>query len=266
MPCSEGQCETAQKKLEIEINEALEAVDNLMKIGFKALHGADQGHCVPITIKNGRSKTEELHVLQVKSSGHLRDAAAFAALRDFCLLAPGRRCIYGVEKWRAGGLRWSDRFEDYRTEVLGLVKAQQVKNSVIVPVGAKGGFVAKQLPDSSDREAWLAEGIASYKTFIRGLLDVTDNLVVGKVSPSGPGGSPWTKMIIIRLSADKEQQHFLTSPTVSAEYGFWLGMPLHQAAVRGYDHKKMGITAGCVGPVRRHFSELGVNTRRTILP
>lgn len=83
-----------------------------------------------------------------------------------------------------GGLRWSDRREDFRTEVLGLVKAQMVKNTVIVPVGAKGGFVAKQLPDpAADRDAWLAEGIASYRTFISALLDITDNMVAGEVVP-----------------------------------------------------------------------------------
>ncbi len=82
-----------------------------------------------------------------------------------------------------GGLRWSDRRDDFRTEILGLVKAQMVKNTVIVPVGAKGGFFAKQLPDPSDRDAWMKEGIACYTTFISGLLDVTDNLVEGEVVP-----------------------------------------------------------------------------------
>ncbi len=91
---------------------------------------------------------------------------------------------------RVAGLRWSDRREDFRTEVLGLVKAQMVKNSVIVPVGAKGGFYAKQLPDPSvDRDAWLAEGIASYKTFISGLLDITDNIVAGDIVPPTQRGA-----------------------------------------------------------------------------
>jgi len=162
-----------------------------------------------------------------------------------------------------GGLRWSDRNEDFRTEVLGLVKAQQVKNAVIVPVGAKGGFVAKQLPSPSDREAFFAEGIACYKTFIRGLLDVTDNLIENKVAPP--------KLVVryddddpyLVVAADKGTATFSDiANEVAHEYGFWLGDAFASGGSNGYDHKKMGITArGAWVSVQRHFREIGIDVQ-----
>ncbi len=164
-----------------------------------------------------------------------------------------------------GGLRWSDRMEDFRTEVLGLVKAQMVKNSVIVPQGSKGGFVCKQLPPPAEREAWLAEGIACYKTFISGLLDLTDNLVGGKIVP--PAG-------VVRLdaddpylvvAADKGTATFSDiANSVSQAYGFWLDDAFASGGSAGYDHKKMGITArGAWESVKRHFRHLGVDIQTT---
>jgi glutamate dehydrogenase len=165
-----------------------------------------------------------------------------------------------------GGLRWSDRRDDFRSEVLGLVKAQMVKNTVIVPVGAKGGFFAKMLPDPEDREAWLAEGIACYRTFIAGLLDVTDNLV------AAPDGS--TTVVpprdVVRhdgddtylvVAADKGTASFSDiANEVAGDYGFWLGDAFASGGSVGYDHKAMGITArGAWVSVRRHFRELGVD-------
>ncbi|HSK26718.1 MAG TPA: NAD-glutamate dehydrogenase [Jiangellales bacterium] len=168
-----------------------------------------------------------------------------------------------------GGLRWSDRREDFRTEILGLVKAQAVKNSVIVPVGAKGGFVGKRLPDPSEgpdaREAWWAEGVECYKTFIRGLLDVTDNraadrsIVPPELVVRHDGDDPY-----LVVAADKGTATFSDIANgVSAEYGFWLGDAFASGGSAGYDHKAMGITArGAWESVKRHFREMGRDCQR----
>ena len=158
-----------------------------------------------------------------------------------------------------GGLRWSDRRDDFRTEVLGLVKAQQVKNAVIVPVGAKGGFYPKQLPKGPP-EAVRAEGVAAYKTFLRGLLDITDNLdAAGEVVPPDgvirhDGDDPY-----LVVAADKGTAAFSDIANGMAEqYGFWLGDAFASGGSAGYDHKAMGITArGAWEAVKRHFRELG---------
>ncbi|WP_128381618.1 NAD-glutamate dehydrogenase [Streptomyces cavernae] len=163
-----------------------------------------------------------------------------------------------------GGLRWSDRKEDFRTEILGLVKAQMVKNTVIVPVGAKGGFVAKQLPDPSvDRDAWLAEGIRSYRTFISALLDITDNMVAGEVVPPADVVRHDEDDTYLVVAADKGTATFSDIANEVAEsYNFWLGDAFASGGSAGYDHKGMGITArGAWESVKRHFRELGVNTQ-----
>ena len=170
-----------------------------------------------------------------------------------------------------GGLRWSDRREDFRTEVLGLVKAQTVKNAVIVPTGAKGGFVGKQLPDAAlDREAWWAEGIACYRTFISGLLDVTDDLHTGEdgrevvVAPVDviryDGDDPY-----LVVAADKGTATFSDiANEIAQSRGFWLGDAFASGGSNGYDHKAMGITArGAWESVRRHFRELDVDPQST---
>ncbi|MFF7026196.1 NAD-glutamate dehydrogenase [Streptomyces klenkii] len=163
-----------------------------------------------------------------------------------------------------GGLRWSDRREDFRTEILGLVKAQMVKNTVIVPVGAKGGFVGKRLPDPSvDRDAWLAEGIASYKTFISGLLDITDNMVGGEVVPPKDVVRHDEDDTYLVVAADKGTATFSDiANEVAQSYGFWLGDAFASGGSAGYDHKGMGITArGAWESVKRHFQELGHDTQ-----
>ncbi|MCX4477361.1 NAD-glutamate dehydrogenase [Streptomyces cellulosae] len=163
-----------------------------------------------------------------------------------------------------GGLRWSDRREDFRTEILGLVKAQMVKNTVIVPVGAKGGFVAKQLPDPAvDRDAWMAEGIASYRTFISALLDITDNMVGGEVVPPADVVRHDGDDTYLVVAADKGTATFSDIANEVAEsYNFWLGDAFASGGSAGYDHKKMGITArGAWESVKRHFRELGVDTQ-----
>ena len=164
-----------------------------------------------------------------------------------------------------GGLRWSDRREDFRTEILGLVKAQQVKNTVIVPVGSKGGFVLKNAPPPSDREAFMAEGIACYKLFLCGLLDLTDNIVKGTVVPPANVVRHDEDDPYLVVAADKGTATFSDiANSVSADYGFWLGDAFASGGSVGYDHKKMGITArGAWESVKRHFRSLGVNTQTT---
>jgi glutamate dehydrogenase len=164
-----------------------------------------------------------------------------------------------------GGLRWSDRPEDFRTEVLGLMKAQMVKNALIVPVGAKGGFVVKRPPAQGGREALQQEGIACYKAFLSGMLDITDNIVDGKVVPP--------KRVIrydeddpyLVVAADKGTATFSDIANgVSLDYGFWLGDAFASGGSQGYDHKKMGITArGAWESVKRHFRELGTDIQTT---
>ena len=164
-----------------------------------------------------------------------------------------------------GGLRWSDRMEDFRTEVLGLVKAQMVKNAVIVPSGAKGGFVAKQLKKNASREEVQAEVVHCYTTFISGLLDITDNLVQNEVVPP---------LSVLRydeddpylvVAADKGTATFSDlANSISAKYGFWLGDAFASGGSNGYDHKKMGITArGAWESVKRQFKEIGIDCQTT---
>jgi glutamate dehydrogenase len=160
-----------------------------------------------------------------------------------------------------GGLRWSDRREDFRTEILGLAKAQEVKNSVIVPSGAKGGFVCKQLPDPADRESYQAEVLSCYQMFISAMLDVTDNLEAGQVVPPAhvvrhDGDDPY-----LVVAADKGTATFSdTANAIAISRGFWLGDAFASGGSAGYDHKKMGITArGAWESVRFHFQTLGLD-------
>jgi glutamate dehydrogenase len=162
-----------------------------------------------------------------------------------------------------GGIRWSDRREDFRTEVLGLMKAQNVKNTVIVPVGAKGGFVPKRLT-AGTREEVQSQVIACYQTFIRALLDVTDNIVSGRIVPPAQvvrrdGDDPY-----LVVAADKGTATFSDiANAISLDYGFWLGDAFASGGSAGYDHKKMGITArGAWECVKRHFREVGVDTQK----
>ncbi len=163
-----------------------------------------------------------------------------------------------------GGLRWSDRREDFRTEILGLVKAQMVKNAVIVPTGSKGGFFAKQLPDPTvDRDAWLSEGVAAYTVFIAALLDVTDNRDGTDVVPPPrvvrhDGDDPY-----LVVAADKGTATFSDIANgISRDYGFWLDDAFASGGSEGYDHKAMGITArGAWESVKRHFRERGLDTQ-----
>ncbi len=169
-----------------------------------------------------------------------------------------------------GGLRWSDRRDDFRTEILGLVKAQAVKNAVIVPVGAKGGFVVKRPPmatgdHAADRDATRTEGVACYQLFISGLLDVTDNVdhATGKVSPPPEVVRRDGDDAYLVVAADKGTATFSDiANDVAKSYGFWLGDAFASGGSVGYDHKAMGITAkGAWEAVKRHFKEMGVDTQ-----
>jgi glutamate dehydrogenase len=162
-----------------------------------------------------------------------------------------------------GGLRWSDRRDDFRTEILGLMKAQLVKNAVIVPTGAKGGFYPKQLPPISNRDAWLAEGTESYRIFIRSLLSITDNLVNDKVVHPD-------KVVVhddddpyFVVAADKGTASFSdVANAIALERNFWLGDAFASGGSNGYDHKEMGITArGAWISVQRHFIEMGIDVQ-----
>ncbi len=164
-----------------------------------------------------------------------------------------------------GGLRWSERREDFRTEILGLVKAQQVKNTVIVPVGSKGGFVLKNAPPAIERDAFMAEGVACYQLFLSGLLDLTDNVVKGTVvAPANVVRHDEDDPYLV-VAADKGTATFSDiANRVSAAYGFWLGDAFASGGSVGYDHKKMAITArGAWESVKRHFRSLSVNTQTT---
>ena len=162
-----------------------------------------------------------------------------------------------------GGLRWSDRADDFRTEVLGLVKAQMVKNTVIVPVGSKGGFVLKRAPPSSDREGYLKEGVACYQDYLRGLLDITDNRVGDKIVPPPQVKRQDTDDPYLVVAADKGTATFSDYANgISREYDFWLGDAFASGGSAGYDHKTMGITArGAWESVKRHFREMGIDTQ-----
>ena len=164
-----------------------------------------------------------------------------------------------------GGIRWSDRREDFRTEVLGLMKAQQVKNAVIVPAGAKGGFYPKHLPKGASREVILAEAIKCYQNFIRGLLDLTDNrqgkaIIKPENTVCYDDDDPY-----LVVAADKGTATFSDiANDIAKEYGFWLGDAFASGGSTGYDHKKMGITArGAWESVKRHFRQLGTDIQTT---
>ncbi|HCN88175.1 MAG TPA: glutamate dehydrogenase, partial [Oxalobacteraceae bacterium] len=158
-----------------------------------------------------------------------------------------------------GGLRWSDRMEDYRTEVMGLVKAQMVKNAVIVPAGAKGGFVCKLMPKDATREVIAAEGEAVYRLFIAGLLDLTDNRLRGEIIAPAQTVCYDDADPYLVVAADKGTATFSDIANgIAVKRGFWLGDAFASGGSNGYDHKKLGITAkGAWEAVKRHFYEMG---------
>lgn len=249
------------KRIGNSILDALEKVDNLNE---------DQILRRFLELINATLRTS---YFQRDAAGELKDYFAFKLNPRAIAAIPQPRPMFEVFVYSArvegvhlrggkvarGGLRWSDRLEDYRTEVLGLVKAQQVKNSVIVPVGAKGGFVAKKLPTTGGREAFQAEGIASYQIFISALLDITDNLVGGEVVPPVDVVRHDEDDPYFVVAADKGTATFSDiANAIAEERGFWLGDAFASGGSQGYDHKGMGITArGAWESVKLHFRELG---------
>jgi glutamate dehydrogenase len=163
-----------------------------------------------------------------------------------------------------GGIRWSERPEDFRTEILGLMKAQHVKNTLIVPVGAKGGFIARRLPPRAPRDVQQREVVECYRSFIRGLLDVTDNIVNGRVVAPADVRRLDDDDPYLVVAADKGTATFSDiANAISADYGFWLGDAFASGGSTGYDHKKMGITArGAWECIKRHFRELDMDIQR----
>ncbi|XOZ33926.1 NAD-glutamate dehydrogenase [Halomonadaceae bacterium KBTZ08] len=260
---TERQCAAAQKKVAIEFGSSLDDVPNLSEDRVLRLF---------LELMQATTRTN------FYQRGDEDDKGCISLKFDPSQLAdlPRPRPVYeifvystqveGVHlrggKVARGGLRWSDRFEDYRTEILGLAKAQQVKNAVIVPVGAKGGFVAKQIPREADREEVQAAGRAAYSCFIRGLLDVTDNFIDGEVVPPPNVIRHDDDDYYLVVAPDKGTATFSDlANEISNEYGFWMEDGFASGGSYGYDHKKMAITAkGAWVSVERHFRELGLNT------
>jgi glutamate dehydrogenase len=260
---SRAKSEAAQQKLEIEFNAGLDEVENLSEDRVLRLYLELVQATLRTNYYQPDADGQPKPYISVKfDPTRIPDVPLPLPAYEIFVYSPR---VEGVHlrggKVARGGLRWSDRFEDYRTEILGLVKAQQVKNAVIVPVGAKGGFVAKQLPDPSDREAFQAEGISAYKTFIRGLLDITDNLVDSGIQPPEKVVRQDDDDHYLVVAADKGTATFSDIANgLAAEYGFWMGDAFASGGSNGYDHKKMGITArGAWVSVERHFREMGIN-------
>lgn len=254
-----------QRELEAKIESALDAVASLD-------HDRIMRASVALVLATLRT-----NVYQLDSTGHYQEVMAFkldpSLVPDLPLPLPKFEIwvfsprVEGVHLRFAavarGGIRWSDRQEDFRIEVLGLVKAQMVKNTVIVPSGAKGGFVLKRGPEPSNRDAWLAEGIACYQMFIAALLDLTDNLVNGEVIPPKSVIRHDVDDPYLVVAADKGTATFSDiANKISTDRGFWMGDAFASGGSVGYDHKAMGITAkGAWESVKRHFLELGLNTQ-----
>ncbi|HWX78459.1 MAG TPA: NAD-glutamate dehydrogenase [Steroidobacteraceae bacterium] len=222
---------------------------------------------------NALSATVRTNAYQTDASGQLKEYLSFKLesqqlrelplpkpLFEIFVFSPRMEGVHLRMGYVArGGIRWSDRREDFRTEVLGLMKAQQVKNTVIVPVGAKGGFVVRRMP--VEREAQQAEVIACYQTLIRGMLDITDNIVADKITPPAMVIRHDRDDPYLVVAADKGTATFSDiANAISQEYGFWLGDAFASGGSAGYDHKKMAITArGAWECVKRHFREIGVD-------
>lgn len=231
------------------IRRFLALIDNTLRTNFYQCDA--KGNCKPyLSLKFSPRK--------------IPDIPAPRPLFEIFVYSPRMEAVHlRTSKVARGGLRWSDRLQDYRTEVLGLVKAQQVKNAVIVPSGAKGGFVCKKMPPNANREQQLQEGITCYQWFIRGLLDLTDNLVDGNIcTPDNVVRYDEDDPYLV-VAADKGTASFSDiANAISAEYDHWLGDAFASGGSQGYDHKGMGITArGAWISVQRHFREQNIDVQ-----
>jgi glutamate dehydrogenase len=253
--------QSALARLERRIQTALEEVtrsdeDRILRALWNALSATVRTNAYQ-TGRDGQFK--EYLSFKIESQ-QLRELPLPKPLFEIFVFSPRMEGVHLRMGYVArGGIRWSDRREDFRTEVLGLMKAQQVKNTVIVPVGAKGGFVVKRMP--LERDAQQAEVIACYQTLIRGLLDITDNIVDDKiVAPAMVVRHDGDDAYLV-VAADKGTATFSDiANAISEDYGFWLGDAFASGGSAGYDHKKMAITArGAWECVKRHFREMGVD-------
>ena len=263
---TEGQRQARRQQLQQNIVEALEGVSVLSedRVLRRMMDLVAATLRTNFYQKDSKGEFKEYIVFKF-APGQIPDMPQPAPMFEIFVYSP---VVEGVHlrggKVARGGLRWSDRVEDFRTEVLGLAKAQQVKNTVIVPVGAKGGFIPKKLPANAGREEILQHGIACYKTFIRGLLDVTDNLVDQTVvHPERVIRYDESDTYLV-VAADKGTATFSDIANgIAREYNFWLGDAFASGGSVGYDHKKMGITTrGAWISVQRHFREKGVNIQQ----
>jgi glutamate dehydrogenase len=252
---------------------AVARIDRRIQAALEEVKGSDEDRILR-ALWNALSATVRTNAYQTVASGRFKDYLSFKMesqrLRELPLPKPLFEVFVFSTRMEGvhlrmgyvarGGIRWSDRREDFRTEILGLMKAQQVKNTVIVPVGAKGGFVVRRSL-AGDRDAQAAEVIACYQTLIRGLLDITDNIVDEKiVAPAGVVRHDGDDAYLV-VAADKGTATFSDiANAISEQYGFWLGDAFASGGSAGYDHKKMAITArGAWECVKRHFREIGID-------
>ena len=260
--------ETAYEAIKHSILEALETVTNLDEDKIIRQFMTFIGETLRTNYyqKDAEGKFKTYISIKLNSKG-IPGLPKPHPLYEIFVYSPQFEAIHlRSSKVARGGLRWSDRREDFRTEVLGLMKAQQVKNAVIVPNGAKGGFVVKTLPASNaTREDIMAEGIRCYQQFIRGLLDITDNNVAGKIKKPTDVVCYDGDDAYLVVAADKGTATFSDiANEISEEYQFWLGDAFASGGSVGYDHKKMGITArGAWESVHRHCYVLGIDIDTT---
>ncbi len=264
-PAFQGDRDAAQQQLHDEVKAALNDVANLDedRILRRYLYTLRASLRTNHWVRDAQGRRKPYLAIKLDSA-RVPELPEPRPLFEIFVYSPRFEAIHlRGGKVARGGLRWSDRPEDFRTEILGLMKAQMVKNAVIVPVGSKGGFVLKAAPPASEREAYLKEGIACYQDFLRGLLDVTDNLKGGKVVPPRDVVRHDPDDPYLVVAADKGTAAFSDyANAVSAEYGHWLGDAFASGGSAGYDHKKMGITArGAWESVKRHFREMGIDTQ-----
>ena len=259
-PAFKDDRQSAAEKLEAEIAASLDGVVNLDEDRILRRYL----NTVKCTLRTNFYQPAEgggrkEYVSFKLDSAHIEELPLPRPLVEVFVYSPRAEAIHlRGGKVARGGIRWSDRREDFRTEVLGLLKAQMVKNAVIVPVGSKGGFVVKRPPQGNDRDTMMAEVVHCYKTLMRGLLDITDNLVGGAVKAPANVVRHDADDPYLVVAADKGTATFSDiANSVSRDYGFWLDDAFASGGSAGYDHKKMGITArGAWECVKRHFREL----------
>ena len=254
---------TATMALQSQIEDALETVanpdeDRILRLYVNLIDATLRTNYFQRDEKGGR----KTYISFKLDSQAIKDLPLPRPMFEIFVYSPSMEGIHlRAGKVARGGIRWSDRREDFRTEILALMKAQNVKNVVIVPMGSKGGFVVKN--PSSDRETFQKEGVQSYKTLLRGMLDITDNLRGEEVLPPRDVVRRDADDPYLVVAADKGTATFSDiANAVSADYNFWLGDAFASGGSVGYDHKKMGITArGGWEAVKRHFRELGIDTQ-----